>query len=183
MMKAKLILIVFLLAFTIVLGFQKARAASVDAYDTVPGVPLTISFGSIDASTDYHLCPDATLAWEADPGSWEITVYYDSEGDQAQVPGGQPNEGALLSVAIGFELDDAAAAASPPTDANYGDEVTDTYKIIRLGSVLKHILADGAGGFEDIGSRPFVLAVRTKDGGAFDGDYAGTITFDLDDGL
>ncbi len=197
-MKAKLILIMFLMAFVVpVPGFQRARAASIEAYDTDSGTPLYVSFGTIDASTDYHLCPSAAinaiLAWDADPGSWEITVYYDSEGDQVQISSGDPNEGALLSVAIGFELDNAGAAANPPTDVTYDDDAT--YRVIRLGSVSKLVLADGTSVippgepnegermFEDIGSRPFVLAVSTKDGAAFNGAYVGTFTFDLDTGL
>ncbi len=215
MMKTKPIWIVFifLLAFALVQGFQRAEASvvgadtssvtatasggvagpEVNAYDTVPGDPLTVAFGAIDAATsDYHLALDANLAWAALPGSWELLVYYDAG---YEVKGtGPENLGAPLSVAIGFELDDAAAAANPPTDLTFGD-LDGTYRIIRLGSVLKHVLADGTSvvppgepnegerKFEDFGERPFVLAVSTKNGRVFNGTYAGTLTFDLDNGL
>ncbi len=214
MMKTKPIwtVFIFLLAFTLVQGFQRAEAAvvgsdttnvtvtatgglqgpEVDAYDITPYTPLTIGFGTIDASSaDYHLTPDANLGWSALPGSWELTVYYAGAGDQVQIASG-PNTGALLSVAIGFELDDAAAVANPPTDITFGDGAT--YRIISLGSVLKHVLADGTslivGGpndgnrkFGDMGVRPFVLAASTKNGRVFNGAYSGVLTFDLDNGL
>ncbi len=181
MMNAKHIWLVFLLTFALVHGFQRVQAESVDAYDTDPDEPLTITFETIDvSSTDYHLSTDATLAWEADPGSWELTIYYNGFSDQVQVTSGI-NTGALLSVAIGFDLDAAAAALDPPTDSNFNDDSNATYRIIRLGSVLKQVLADGMS-VEDIGSRPFVLAASTK-GGALNGAYAGTLTFDLDNGL
>ena len=187
------ILLIFSLSFALLHDSQRVQAASVDTYDTVPGESLTIDFGAIDASsTDYHLSSDATVAWEADPGSWELTVYYDGPADQVQVTSG-PNSGALLSVAIGFALDDTAASLDPPTDLNFSNNSDATYRIIHIGSVQRVILADGTSVFDsgpnigerkfaDIGSRPFVLAASTK-GGALNGDYSGTLTFDLDNGL
>ncbi len=188
------------LALTFVLAFQTAGAVvvgsdtgtvtatvanglagpEVDAYDTTPGDPLTVAFGTIDASTDYHLAPDANLSWAALGGSWTLLVYYDGASSQVQVTSGA-NTGSLLSVAIGWELDDAGAVANPPTDLTF-DDVDGTYRVIQLGSVAKYELAN-ATDYADIGVRAFVLAVSTKDGGAFDGDYAGTLTFDLDNGL
>ena len=213
MIKTNPVWLVFLLATAFLPFFQIANATSVgsdtaavtatvsggyageqvDAYDTTPGAPLTVDFATIDSSVgDYHLSQDANLQWAALPGSWELTVYYDGAVNQIKGTSAS-NLGAPLNVAIGFELDDAAAAADPPADGNFSDDSDATYKIIRLYSVLKQVLADGTsvfvGGpndgerkFGDIGSRPFVLVVSTK-GGVIDGDYSGTLTFDLDNGL
>ncbi len=145
------------------------------------------STGVVQSLTYHYSQTPGIIAWAALPRTeptWALYLYFDSTADQFENEDGW---GGPLEVAFGWEIDPDSPVFSPPDEDNWHD-LDRTYRQIFVGlsGSPEQRLADGVATtvpsgereYEDIGSRPFVIAVKIG-GDEVPGEYRGTLTFDL----
>ena len=151
-----------------------------------------------DGQYDYYYTEiPGILFWAAIGENWAVYLYFANVDHQIRNSEGDPFGNPLEDVAFGWELDPTSSDFVPPEDSNWHKD-EGTYRRI-LGPPTPEInvtqrLADGESRvdendpmserkFGNIGSRPFVIAVRMDGVNDLVGQYEGTFTFDLRDKL